>query len=75
MEGLLALAELGVKHDPAMDDALEHIEKKRGTGGRWKLDDSLNGKMHADIERKGRPSKWITLRAMTVLQHFKRIDI
>ncbi len=43
--------------------------------GRWKLDDSLNGKMLADIERKGKPSKWITLRAMTVLQHFKRILI
>lgn len=36
------------------------------------LDDSLNGKMLADIERKGRPSKWITLRAMLVLRHFGR---
>lgn len=75
LEAMLALAELGVKYDPAMEDALKHIEKKRGTDGRWKLDDSLNGKMHADIERKGRPSKWITLRAMTVLRHFNRIVI
>lgn len=73
LEGMLALAELGVKHDPAVDDALDHIEKKRGADGRWTLDDSLNGKMHADIERKGRPSKWLTLRAMIVLQHFEPI--
>ncbi|MFQ5414688.1 MAG: hypothetical protein ACE5E6_09550 [Phycisphaerae bacterium] len=75
LEAMLALAELGVRHDSAMDDALDHIEKKRGTDGRWKLDDSLNGKTHADIECKGAPSKWITLRAMTVLQHFKRMVI
>ena len=73
LEAMLALAELGVKHDPAMDDALDHIESKRGPGGRWKLDDSLNGKMLANIERKGRPSKWITLRALIVLRHFRRI--
>ncbi len=47
---------------------------QRGTDGRWILDDSLNGKMYADIERKGKPSKWITLRAMTVLRHFGRIE-
>ncbi|MFQ5473265.1 MAG: hypothetical protein ACE5FA_10325 [Dehalococcoidia bacterium] len=75
LEGMLALAELGAKHDPALDDALDHIERKRGTDGLWKLDDSLNGKMLADIERKGKPSKWITLRATTVLSHFKRIVI
>jgi len=74
LEALLALAEVGAAHDPAMDDALDHVETKRGPDGRWKLDDSLNGKMLADIERKGRASKWITLRAMMVLKHFGRVD-
>jgi hypothetical protein len=31
---------------------------------------SLNGKMYGDVEAKGRPSKWITLRALQVLEHF-----
>lgn len=75
LESMLALAEVGGKLDPAMDAALDHIEKKRGTDDRWKLDDSLNGRMLADIERNGKPSKWIALRAMTVLQHFKRTVI
>jgi len=73
LEALLALAEVGAEPDPAMDDALDHVESKRGPDGRWKLDDSLNGKMLADIERKGRPSKWITLRAMIVMKHFGRM--
>jgi hypothetical protein len=29
---------------------------------------SLNGKMWADIEKKGQPSKWITLRALLTLE-------
>lgn len=74
LEAMLALTELYVPHDPVFDESLDHIEKKRGSDGRWKLDASLNGKMLADIEKKGRPSKWITLRAMMVLGHFGRVS-
>lgn len=75
LEAMLALAELGVPHDPVMDDALDHIESKRLSDGRWRLEDSLNGKMLAQVERKGKPSKWITLRALTVLRHFGRLEL
>lgn len=51
------------------------MEARRGAGGRWKLDDSLDGKMLADVEKKGRPSKWITLRAAIVLQRFGRREV
>src|SRR5439155_18831487 len=44
LEGLLALAELGIPHDAALDDALDHVESRRLSDGRWKLDESLNGK-------------------------------
>ncbi len=72
LEAMLALAESRVRLVSVLDEALDHIENKRGDDGRWKLDDSLNGKMLANIERKGKPSKWITLRAMIVLKHFGR---
>ena len=75
LEAMLALAELGVRRTRVLDDALDHIESKRGPHGRWTLDDSLNGKMLANIEQKGRPSKWITLRAMIVLKHFGRMNL
>ncbi|RJP30644.1 MAG: hypothetical protein C4547_16495 [Phycisphaerales bacterium] len=74
LEGMLALAELGVEHDPAMDDALGIIESKRMPDGRWKLEESLNGKMLADIEKKGKPSKWVTLRAAIVLQRYRGLE-
>lgn len=73
LEALLALAELGVAHHPALDDAIDRVEEKRGRDGRWRLERSLNGKMQADVERKGLPSKWITLHALVVLRHFGRL--
>lgn len=72
LEALYALAELGVEHDPVLDEALDHVEHRRGADGLWKLERSLNGKMLADVENKGQPSKWLTLRALVVLRHFGR---
>jgi hypothetical protein len=45
------------------------ILSKQGAQGRWKLENSLQGKMWADIEQKGKPSKWVTLRALRVLKN------
>lgn len=36
--------------------------------GRWKLEHAFTGKVWADIERRGQPSKWITLRALRVIK-------
>jgi hypothetical protein len=41
---------------------------KQDAPGRWKLENALNTKMWADIEQKGQPSKWITLRALRVVK-------
>jgi len=38
---------------------------------RWKLRTSFNGKMLADVESKGQPSRWVTLRALTALKAFE----
>jgi hypothetical protein len=47
---------------------LELVESKQDAEGRWKLEYSYNGKTWVDIERKGQPSKWVTLRALRVLK-------
>lgn len=73
LEGLLALVENDAPPDAALCDALDQVERRRLPDGRWKLDDSLNGKLLCDIEQKGRPSKWVTLRALQVLKHFGRL--
>ena len=48
--------------------ALELVKGKQGDGGRWKLEHTYNGKTWVDIEAKGAPSKWVTLRALRVLK-------
>lgn len=68
LEALEVLAHLGKAHDPRLSNAIEFVLSKQDSEGRWKLERTLNGKMWIDIERKGQPSKWITLRALRVLK-------
>ncbi len=68
LETLLALTEAGYARDSRLDKAIELVLSKRNANGRWALKHSLNGKMWADIEAKGKPSKWVTLRALRVLE-------
>jgi hypothetical protein len=66
LEILCVLSELGLS-DPRMDDALELLASKRGPDGRWKLENSFNGRTLVAIERKGEASKWITAKALYAL--------
>ena len=68
LETLSNLIELGYGKDPRLSPGLKWIVGKQDEDGRWRLEKSLNGKMWADIETKGKPSKWVTLRALRVLK-------
>jgi len=65
---LEALAEAGYGNDPRLAEAVELALSKQDEQGRWKMAYSYNGKMWADLEEKGKPSKWVTLRALRVLK-------
>ena len=69
LEVLDALTGLGV-HDGRMQDSIDLVHSLKNADGLWVLKNSFNGKMWCDIEVKGRPSKWITLRAMRVLKRY-----
>jgi hypothetical protein len=69
LETTAVLTELGYGDDPRLANALQFILSKQDAQGRWKLENALTGKMWADIEEKGKPSKWVTLRALRVLKH------
>jgi hypothetical protein len=68
LETATALAELGYAADSRLAHALQFILGKQDARGRWKLEGGLNGKLWADVEQKGKPSKWVTLRALVVLK-------
>lgn len=64
------LVELGYGDDLRLSNALQFILSKQDRQGRWRLENTLNGTLRVwiDIEQKGKPSKWITLRALRVLK-------
>ncbi|MHB8624753.1 MAG: prenyltransferase/squalene oxidase repeat-containing protein [Aggregatilineales bacterium] len=68
LETLAVLVALGYGGDPRLAKAYHWLLSKQDAQGRWKLENSLNGKMWIDIEKRGQSSKWITLRALRVLK-------
>jgi hypothetical protein len=67
LETMLVLTSLGYGDDPRLANARQFILDKSDEQGRWMMEKSLNGKMWVDVEEKGQPSKWITLRALLAL--------
>lgn len=70
LELLKLFAELHIK-DARLDDAIDLVVKKQNADGVWLMENSFNGKMLVDIEKKDAPSKWITLRALYVLKEYR----
>jgi hypothetical protein len=67
LESLVALMAVG---EPPRDEYAAAIELVRSAADekmRWALRTTFNGKMYANVERKGQPSRWLTLRALQVL--------
>lgn len=56
--------------DNRMDDAINLLKAKQNNDKRWILENTFNGKMIEDIEQIGESSKWITLKAATVLMKY-----
>ena len=67
LEILGILTKLGYR-DERMQEALNLVISKQDDQGRWELENTFNGRFQTNIERKGRPSKWVTLNALKVLK-------
>jgi hypothetical protein len=75
LRGLDYLRRAGVEHDERVAEAVELLEKKRDTDGRWPLEKIHAGEVHFDMEGgAGEPSRWITLRALRVLEWYSMRD-
>ncbi|HEY94404.1 MAG TPA: nitrogen fixation protein NifH [Dehalococcoidia bacterium] len=64
LQNLEILAALGQAENPKLANALDLVISKQNQQGRWKLEYTYVGIQ----EKKGQPSKWITLRALRVLK-------
>lgn len=69
LEILGILTKIGYK-DERMKETVDLVVSKQDSQGRWKLENTFNGKFQADIEQKGENSKWITLNALKTLKKF-----
>lgn len=67
LEILSILTKLGYK-DERMQESLDVVIAKQNEEGKWVLEQKFSRRMQANIERKGKPSKWITLNALRVLK-------
>jgi hypothetical protein len=75
LRGLEVLTKLGYANDERLNDAVKVLMQKRQSNGTWILENSPMGRMQANIEAKGQPSKWITLIALRVLKRARFVTL
>ena len=65
------LRKAGVPRDERLNEAVELVAAKQAPDGRWILEHKHPGTVHFEVDTEvGMPSKWVTLRALRVLQWF-----
>jgi hypothetical protein len=69
IETLILLTRLGFI-DTRMQDAVDLALSKQDEHGRWTLENTFNGRFQVNIEKKGKPSKWVTLNALRALKGY-----
>jgi hypothetical protein len=78
LRGLDYLRSAGAIPDKRMAEAIQLVESKRDSDGRWPLENPHPGTMAVDVnafdEGEGQPSRWNTLRALRVLDWYSARD-
>ena len=63
----------GAASDPRLGEAIDHVLSRRLADGTWPLDWCLPGRVWFEVDDgAGKPSRWVTLRAMRVLRWWQR---
>ena len=71
LRGLEYLRRAGGAPDVRVAEAIDLVESKRDSEGRWLLETRYPGQMPVELdEGQGHPSRWITLRALRVLDWY-----
>ena len=59
-----------IEWDDRLKPAVNVLLRKRNKDGTWNVQAKHPGKTHFDMEKAGKPSRWNTLRAFRILEHF-----
>jgi hypothetical protein len=68
LQNLEVLASLGHARDQRLNTAIDLILSRQDDQGRWINDHPHRGQTWTPFDKPGAPSKWVTLRACTVLR-------
>ena len=63
-----------IPYDPRMQPALEWLQAKQKKDGLWYLENQHKGNVHFTMEEVGKPSRFITLKALTILRYFDNFE-
>ena len=75
LRGLDYLRHAGVVPDERMAEAIDLVASKRDSDGRWLLESRYPGTMPVELdEGESQPNRWITLRALRVLDWYSARD-
>lgn len=75
LRGLEFLRRAGATPDDRVAEAIELVDSKRDSDGRWPLENQHPGTMAIELDDgEGRPSRWNTLRALRVLDWYSARD-
>ncbi len=59
-----------IPYDPRIQPALDWLQAKRNKDGLWYLENQHKGNVHFQMEEVGKPSRFVTLKALSILKHF-----
>ena len=73
LRGLEYAANAGIKDDPRLAEAIETVESRQHTDGRWRLDVRHKDTLYEEIAgAPGEPNRWITFRALRALRRLRQ---
>ena len=67
LRGLEHFATATARRDNRLTKAITHLRQRQRSDGRWLVNARASGKVHFEVERAGKPSRWVTARAMKIL--------
>jgi hypothetical protein len=71
LQNIEAMIGLGYAGDPRLSDSIKLIQEKQDAEGRWSLEHDYTGKTWVDFGPPKQPNKWVTYRALKVLESNK----